>query len=323
MAMGRVQARFPLDAAAPAPAHGPAAVTLFSTDESLIRSLEALLRGDRYRLSARPRPASLAGFLADRRVDALLIDLRLPVSVRLEIGRELRMMSRRPAVPIVGVCDSTMSYETRLAAYEDGFWDVFEFPIDSGVLVAKLGTWTWLKRDVDGMQSGLLVDVETGHYTSAGMKRRLRELAALAQRLDDPLSCVIFASDQALDGADAAAMPVLDSGRKFSLALHHGTRNSDIVGRLEPMKFMVLAPHTPPAGAVRLAERFSSLSLSRQVDGDLAVTFSAGVAGVEGRNGQVQASPELLLAAASRALTQARSAGAAQVAAAWGMIGTR
>ena len=81
---------------------------------------------------------------------------------------------------------------------------------------------------------------------------------------------------------------------------------------------MVLAPHTSPKGAVRLAERFTSLSVSRQVEGEYPVTFSAGVAGVEGRNGQVQACPELLLAAASRALNQARAAGTAQVAAAWG-----
>jgi GGDEF domain-containing protein len=214
-----------------------------------------------------------------------------------------------------------MSYESRLVAFEDGFWDVFEFPVDSGELVAKLGTWIWLKRDVDGMQSGLLVDVETGHYTSLGMKRRLRELAALAQRVNDPLSCVLFASDQTLNGTDDGAAAMLEAGRKFSIALHHSTRNSDIVGHLEPLKFMVLAPHTAPRGAVRLAERFTALGVSRHREGDSPVTFSAGVAGIEGRNGQVQACPELLLAAASRALNQARVAGPAQVAAAWTVNG--
>lgn len=317
MVMGKVQARFPLDASTASP-RGAAAITLFSTDEALVRSLDSLLRGDRYRLSSRSRPSSLSGFLLDRRVDAVLFDLRIPVSARIHIGRDLRSMNRRPAIPIIGVCDATMSYESRLAAYENGFWDVFEFPVDSGELIAKLGTWIWLKRDVDGMQSGLLVDVETGHYTTAGMKRRLRELAALSQRLDDSLSCAVFSSDDPLDGAGEHANAMLEAGRNFSLSLHHGTRNSDIVGRLEPMKYMVLAPHTSPKGAVRLAERFTSLSVSRQVEGEYPVTFSAGVAGVEGRNGQVQACPELLLAAASRALNQARAAGTAQVAAAWG-----
>jgi PleD family two-component response regulator len=319
MALGDVQARFPLDAQLASP-RGPAAITLFSTDETLIRSLDALLRGDRYRLSSRPRPRSIPGFLTDRRVDAVLIDLRIPVSARLDIGRDLRSITRRPAIPVVGVCDATMTYESRLAAYEDGFWDVFEFPIDSGELVAKLGTWIWLKRDVDGMQSGLLVDVETGHYTSAGMKRRLREVAALAQRLNDPLSCVVFSSDRPLDGAGEQAEAMLEAGRQFSLSLHHGTRNSDIVGRLEPLKYMVLAPHTPPSGAIRLADRFTSLSLARQLSGELDITFSAGVAGVDGRNGQVQACPELLMAAANRALNQARAAGTAQVAAAWSPV---
>jgi hypothetical protein len=47
--------------------------------------------------------------------------------------------------------------------------------------------------------------------------------------------------------------------------------------------------------------------------------LSAGIAGIEGKNGQVQACPDLLLAAASRALNTARAAGTAQVAAAWGL----
>ncbi|HSG81831.1 MAG TPA: hypothetical protein VLC48_06265, partial [Gemmatimonadota bacterium] len=98
------------------------------------------------------------------------------------------------------------------------------------------------------------------------------------------------------------------------------TRNSDVVGRLEPLKYMVLAPHTPPNGAIRMADRFTSLSLARQMNGELDVSFSAGVAGVDGRNGQVQACPELLMAAANRALNQARAAGVAQVAAAWGPV---
>ncbi len=73
------------------------------------------------------------------------------------------------------------------------------------------------------------------------------------------------------------------------------------------------------SGGMKLAERFTSLSWSWRVDGEYAVTFSAGVAGTDGRNGQVQACPELLLAAAVRALNGARAAGFAQVHSAWGL----
>jgi PleD family two-component response regulator len=316
MSIGKVQARAPHADVVAAPAYGPAAITLFTGDESLTSSLELLLRGDRFQIAARGRPDSLAGYLSDRRIDAVLFDLNLPVSARLEVGRDLRQLRGTPT-PIVALCDAAMSHESRLAALRDGFWDVFELPKESGELVAKLANWVSLKRGVDELRSGLLLDVETGHYTMQGMKRRLRELSALAQRTADALSCVLFGSDASLEDPAADAGAMLESARRFSLALHHHTRNSDIIGRLEPLKFVVLAPHTPPGGALRLAERFTSLSLSRRVEGEYAVTFSAGVAGVEGRNGQLQACPELLLAAASRALNQARSAGTAQVAAAW------
>jgi GGDEF domain-containing protein len=283
-------------------------------------SLATLLREDRYQLTSHQRTESLTSCLMDRRTDAVLIDLRLPANRLVDLGRLIRDVPKRPTIPLIGVCDAELSVQTRLRALKDGLWDVIELPVASAELVAKLGTWVLLKRDVDGLQSSSLLDVETGHYTSQGIKRRLRELAALTQRTDDALSCVVFGPDRVSDGSSLTSETLLEAGREFSLALHHRTRNSDVVGRLEPVKFLILAPNTPAPGAVRLAERFTSFSLSRLVAGEMAVTFSAGIAGVEGRNGQVQACPELLLAAAERALNQARTAGAAQVAAAWGNV---
>jgi PleD family two-component response regulator len=318
--MDKVQERIPLDAARAASPHGPAAVTVFTTDVSLPRTIEAALESDRFRVSSRQQPQSLAGYLLDRRTDAVLFDLRLPVSTQIGVGRELRRLSMRPAIPVIGLCDAEMSHEERLAALADGFWDVVELPLASDELVAKLGTWTGLKRDVDEMHSCMLLDAETGHYTSQGIKRRLREMMALAQRIDDPISCVVFGADPPPDSLLATGDALMEMGRRFSLALHHQTRNSDVIGRLESLRFLVLAPHTPPAGAVQLAERFTSLSLSCYVDGDYAVTFSAGTAGTDGHNGQMQACPELLLAAANRALNQARSMGVAQVASAFGKL---
>lgn len=317
--MAKVQKRFPPDAAGKASPPGPATVTVITTDDAFMKGLGVLLGEERYRLEARSRPEPLSDFLMDRRSDAVLLDMRwLPVSTRIEIGRQLRERRQRLTVPLVGVCDNRMSYEGRTTALGDGFWDVIEYPSGAAELVAKLETWIWLKRDVDGLKSGMLLDVETGHYTSLGMKRRLREVVALAQRTNDAMCCIVFGADPVPEDLGIAYHELQEMERKFALELHHGTRNSDVVGHLEPQTFMVLAPHTPPAGGLRLAERFTSLSLSKCVDGEYPVTFSAGVAGTEGHNGQVLARPELLLAASLRALKQARAAGTAQVGRAWG-----
>ena len=319
MITGKVQERMP-ETARTASHAGPARVTVFTTDEGLLRSLATLLEEDSYQVSGGRPPESLASFLLDRRTDAILLDIRLPIQERADAGKQIQAIPKRPTVPIIGLCDAETPHDGRLSALEDGFWDVLELPGESSELVAKLANWIVMKRDVDGLQITSLLDAETGHYSSQGIRRRLRELAALTQRTDSALSCVVFGADRSVDSEGMSGNTLVEAGREFSLALHHRTRNSDIIGRLEALKFLVLAPHTGPSGAVRLAERFTTFSLSRLVAGDLSLTFSAGVAGVEGRNGQVQTSPELLLNAADRALSQARNAGAAQVAAAWGNV---
>jgi GGDEF domain-containing protein len=319
MIIGKVQERSSRPAGT-ASHDGPAKVTVFTTDETLLRTLSTLLGEDSYQVSGGRPPESLASFLLDRRTDAILLDIRLPTRERAEAGLQVRGIPTRPTVPIIGVCDAETPYDARLAALKDGFWDVLELPGQSGELAVKVANWIVMKRDVDGLQITSMLDAETGHYSSQGIKRRLRELAALTQRTNSALSCVVFGADRAADTESISNDARAVAGREFSLVLHHRTRNSDVIGRLEALKFLVLAPHTGPSGAARLAERFTTFSLSRLVAGDMPLTFSAGVAGVEGRNGQVQTSPELLLNAADRALNQARTAGAAQVAAAWGNV---
>lgn len=316
MRMGQVREANPLTTATTLSLGGTVDVTMITTDEPLLRSVAKLLSEDRYRLTGRRQPESLFGFLYDRRTDAVLLDLKLPARDRVDWTR-LEGVDRKPTIPIIGICGPETPGRERLGALEDGLWDVIELPLEAAELLAKLDTWVWLKRDVESLRSGVLLDVETGHYSSLGMKRRLREVSALAQRTGQALSCVLFGADPFPAGEELNPAALAEVGRVFSLALHHQTRNSDVVGRLEPLKFMVLAPNTPVSGAVRVAERFTSLSLSCRVDGNMPITFGAGVAGIDGRNGQVQACPELLFAAASRALNQARAAGAAQVAVAW------
>src|SRR6185503_15782208 len=68
------------------------------------------------------------------------------------------------------------------------------------------------------------------------------------------LACVVLALDLETDAVamgDAAAQTILRSVQ----ALKSTGRLSDVVGRLGPTEFAVIAPATDPQGAVRLAER--------------------------------------------------------------------
>ncbi|MEE9156284.1 MAG: hypothetical protein V3U38_06515 [Gemmatimonadota bacterium] len=305
----------------------PATIAILSADMTLQATVATLLegarggrggRGGRYRISERHHAQALAGFLCDERTDAILLDLKLPMTPATDVAASLRASRRDPTIPVIGICNRGVLRQARLAAIERGVWDVIEIPVSADELVTKLDNWVSLKRSFDGVRSGILVDIETGHYSAAGMKRRLRELASLAERSSQSLSCVLFGLDPIMEGVQIPLPELERAAREFSGVLHDRTRPYDVIGRIEPNKFMVLAPQTPQTGAVRLAERFTTWTVRRRVQGVLPVTFSAGVAGVDGKTGQLESQPELLLVSASKALNTARAAGAAQVAIAWG-----
>lgn len=291
----------------------PAQVVLLTRDDWLARPVAALLNRDRYRLTVLKEPRELLNEFLHGRTDAVLVDLSVISESGTDIGAVLWEVPRDPAIPVIGIGGQSMSRSSRLDALNAGVWDVIQFPLPPAELLAKLDTYIWLKRHVDEMSAGVLLDVETSHYSMRGIKRRMRELVALASRAEEPLSCVVLGADPRPEDGPLGPRTMERVGREFSLALHHQTRSSDVVGRLEPLTFAVLAPKTSPEGAARLAERLTSWSISRHVSGDLPVTFSAGVAGTSGQNAQVYAQPELLLATAHRALNAARAKGAGQV----------
>ncbi|MGD8869536.1 MAG: hypothetical protein PVI01_18100 [Gemmatimonadales bacterium] len=187
---------------------------------------------------------------------------------------------------------------------------------ESGLL-REGADWVWWKEGLERVRTPGLLDPQTGQHTALGIDRRLKELVALSQRNDEPLACVVFGADPIAEDQEVTAEAMLIVAERFGESLQRQTRRTDVIGRLEPLKYIVLAPRTPPFGGLRLAERFTSLSLSWFLAGESPVTFSAGVAGVEGRGGDLEVRPGVLVEVARQALTDARMAGAAQIAAAW------
>ncbi len=292
----------------------PANIAVLTADVSVLTYISTILNGPAYRITERRHARALSDLVSDHRTDAVILDLSLPVNQKTDLNGLMRGGRRDRTIPIIGICTRDVSRAARLGAMGIGVWDVIEIPVAVDELLTKLENWVSLKRSFDQVRSGILVDVETGHYSAAGIKRRFKELAAMAKRSGQPLSCVLFGIDRMVEGARISPLEVEKAARNFARFLRERTRNSDVVGRVEPLKFMVLAPDTPPEGAMTLAERFTSWSVSRRMQGVMPITFSAGVAGVDGQGDQLDGQPELLLVAASRALNGARESAAAQVA---------
>ncbi|HEY6854540.1 MAG TPA: response regulator [Gemmatimonadales bacterium] len=146
-------------------------------------------------------------------------------------------------VPILILAAQQPTPEQRVTALRAGAWDFLRYPSEGGELTLKLQTYVQAKRNIDAALADGPIDPATGLHSRTGLARRARELGALMARTHGALACVVFAVDA--DAADVAAAAVVAQA----------ARVSDVVGRLGPREFAVIAPATDHVGALHLARR--------------------------------------------------------------------
>jgi diguanylate cyclase (GGDEF)-like protein len=187
--------------------------------------------------------------------DAICIDAVLPDMSGLELCRLLRQDPRVwNSTPILITTPHAPTLEQRVAAMRAGAWECIGRPTNPEELILKIGAFMRAKLDADRARAEGLLDPATGLYNRQGMARRARELGSHAVRQHGALACVAFALDLepgAASVGDAAAATILRSVQ----ALKTAPRVSDVVGRLGPTEFAVIAPATDAGGAMKLAER--------------------------------------------------------------------
>jgi len=186
--------------------------------------------------------------------DAIFIEAVLPDMSGLELCRLLREDPRvADSTPMLVTTPHPPTREQRLAALRAGAWDCIGRATDPDELVLKLEAYMRAKLDADRARAEGLVDPGSGLYNRQGMARRVVELGSQAFRQRAALACVVFAIDLepvATAGETAAAAIV-----RCVQVLKSAGRVSDVLGRLGPAEFAVLAPATDGAGATKLAER--------------------------------------------------------------------
>ncbi len=187
--------------------------------------------------------------------DVILIEAVLPDMSGLELCRTLREDPRiAKSTPLLVTTPHLPTREQRIEALRAGAWECLGRGTDGTELVLKLRALMRAKLDADRARAEGLLDSSTGLYNRQGMARRVQELGSQAFREHGSLACVVLALDLETDAVamgDAAAQTILRSVQ----ALKNAGRLSDVVGRLGPTEFAVIAPSTDPQGAVRLAER--------------------------------------------------------------------
>jgi diguanylate cyclase (GGDEF)-like protein len=212
--------------------------------------------------------------------DLIVVAAGLPGPGELELCAALRGDRRLPSsTPIFLTFTEPASREQRLAALHAGAWECIAPPHDPEEIVVKANAYVRAKREADRSRTEGLIDPPTGLYNRQGLARRARELGSEAVRNHSALACVVLALDLGAAGLPAGDEADGTVGRGVH-TLQSTARRSDVMGRLGPTEFAVLAPGTDASGARRLAER---LATSLQVA--LAPSAAPGMASLSVRFG--------------------------------------
>lgn len=226
--------------------------------------------------------------------DAVFIERSLPDGDATELCRELIAQGAvGPATPLMIMTSGPVTHEQRIEALRAGAWEVLTLPLDAEELLLRLNRYTRAKLTVDRVQNGGLMDPDTGFYSRSGILQRAAEVLASAERYGRPLACIIFEANEEGEAATDAMAELVE-------VLRSSTRKSDILGRIGPSQFAILAPDTPQHGAQIVAERLRTRASARATGGAGSAP-RAGVFAVANMKGSRLDAAELMFRAATAA----------------------
>jgi CheY-like chemotaxis protein len=207
-------------------------------------SLASLLQADGYGVVEVPTGAAALEWVRESQPDIIVAHADLPDMAGLEVCESLRRDARiGHNVPILILAPEKPTPQQRVMALGAGAWDFLRFPGDFNEIRLKLQSYLQAKRNLDLARAEGPVDPVTGLHSRVGLARRAREFGALMSRKHGSLACVVFALE-----ADVG-------DRELGELVARTTRVSDVVGTLSSTQYVVLAPETDDAGAVRIAQR--------------------------------------------------------------------
>lgn len=250
-------------------------VMIVSEQEWTSRSLDSILAPQGYAVMRAYNGRQAQERARGSNPDAVFIDTHLPDMDSLELCRQLLAANAlSPASPIVLYRSGPIGRDERLRALEAGAWDLIALPFDAQELLLRMDRYMVAKREMDRMRESDLMDPGTGLYSWQGIVRRVREMGAAATRFRRPMACIVITPEEADEPSDESL------GRTLAETLQSLTRGSDVLGRIGPMEFVVIAPDTNADGARILAERVRSAADGAGVPIGVISRIRTGVYGV-------------------------------------------
>ena len=230
--------------------HRAPVVLIVSEHEWASRSLDTVLAPRGYAVQRAYNGVQALEKARETRPDAVFVERSLPDMAGPEVCRRLQSEGIiSEATPLIITTSGPLSQEQRVESLRSGAWEILTPPFDAEELLLRLSHYIRAKLQADRVAEKGRTDPETGFYNDAGIRQRAKELVAAAERYGRPVACVVF---EPLTSDENALRDLM---AEIVRILRTSTRRSDVIGRLGPKHFAIVAPDTAPDGAEILADR--------------------------------------------------------------------
>jgi diguanylate cyclase (GGDEF)-like protein len=249
-------------------------------------------------------------------VDVVLCDLEMPGLDGEKVMRVKNSSPRYTNVPFIFLTAST-DLDRRARLLEQGACDAIAKPFHNAELVARLGLHLKVKRLQDELmvKNATLARLSTvDALTGLRTRRYAKELLSIeflrARRYGTPLAVLMADLDHFKEVNDRYGHPAGDTVLQgVAERLLNSLRATDTAGRYGGEELLVVLPQNDRNGGVVLAERWRRLVENTVYMGSerqtISVTISIGVAEFQ----EEFETPDDLVAAADKALYQAKEKG--------------
>ena len=172
--------------------------------------------------------------------DLILVDRHLPDMTSSQVFRQIRNIPTvSSATPRCLISTSPVGRDDRMAAFQEGAWEILTPPFDSAEITLRISTWIQAKREVDVAREQGMLDPLTGLYNLRGLLRRIDELVSDASRNERFISLVAVGLPSGK--AHPGEMDAEEVTRILGSSLGGTIRLSDAMARVGPAEFVIVA----------------------------------------------------------------------------------
>lgn len=275
-----------------------------------VRVLHGILGGD-HEVTFALDGAKAVATAHEQLPDLILLDAMMPEMDGFQACEALRADPATADIPIIFVT-ALDAPEDETRALETGAVDFITKPLVPAVVRARVRTHLTLKRQADMLRRLAMTDGLTGVANRRGFDEFFRREWRRCQRAGQPLALLMGDVDHFKRFNDRFGHPAGDACLKAvaERMSQCARRPADYAARYGGEEFALIMPDTDAQGALRVAERVleevRAIGLDLGEMGTVSVTISLGLAWCVPADSDSQQS---LIAAADRALYQAKSSG--------------